>query len=66
MQKEEGLLQTTIICGCYKVVKIIEPSSPPPTTPRGRGGAETYENPSTKSKIVIIFLTKEDLGVKNK
>lgn len=45
MQKEEGLLRTTIICGCYKVVKIIEP--PPPKAPRGRGGAETYENPST-------------------
>lgn len=51
MQKEEGLLQTTIICGCYKVVKIIEPSPPPPAlpheAPRGRGSAETYENPST-------------------
>lgn len=51
MQKEEGLLQTTIICGCYKVVKIIEPSSsspsPPAKAPRERGGAETYENPST-------------------
>lgn len=76
MQKEEGLLQTTIICGCYKVVKIIEPSSPSPPPPRPKHLADVVArkltktprqlNPSTKSKIVIIFLTKEDLGVKNK
>lgn len=72
MQKEEGLLQTTIICGCYKVVKIIEPS--PPLPPKHRADVVARKltktprqlNPSTKSKIVIIFLTKEDLGVKNK
>lgn len=75
MQKEEGLLQTTIICGCYKVVKIIEPSSSSPSPrPKHRANVVARKltktprqlNPSTKSKIVIIFLTKEDLGVKNK
>lgn len=74
MHKEEGegLLQTTIICGCYKVVKIIEPSSPSPAKHRADVVARKLTktprqlNPSTKSKIVIIFLTKEDLGVKNK
>lgn len=51
MQKEEGLLQTTIICGCYKVVKIIEPSPPPPPQPPDVV-AETYENPSTVEPLI--------------